>query len=142
MANKLTYSKTTRIINATAAGTSVITPSTGVDMLGFDGVLFVAMLGTLTAGQVTSLQAGDSTTNGSFSAITGAVTAAMLDADSNKCLVLDVFHPQKRFITPILNRATQNAVIDGVIAIQYAGKKAPTVQDATTVSQSKFFVGI
>lgn len=141
MPNKLTTTKTTRIINATAAGTSVITPSTGVDMQGFDGVLFIASLGTLTAGQVTSLGAGDSLTNGSFVAISGIVTGNMADGDSNKCLVLDVYRPQKRFITPILNRATQNAVIDGVVAIQYAGKKGPTVQDST-VSKSAFFIGV
>lgn len=140
MPNRVTYEKFTRVINATAAGTSVITGS-AVDMQGFDGVVFVALFGTLTSGQVTTLGAGDSATTSGFVAITGAVTAALADADGTKMLVLDIFRPQKRYITAIVNRATQNAVIDGVLACQYAAKKQPTTQD-TTVSASKFFVGL
>ena len=41
----------------------------------------------------------------------------------------------------LLYRGTANAVVDGVLAVRYAAKKQPTVQDATTVSQSKFVVG-
>lgn len=130
-------------IAATVAGTTVISGTTGVDMLGFEGCLIIAAFGTLTAGQVTTLQASDSATNGSFAAITNAVTAAMADADSGKLLVLDVYRPVKRWLSAIVNRATSNAVIDRVIMVQYNTKKAPSVLASGTnqTSQSKFYLG-
>lgn len=141
MANKIYSVQLFRAVNATAAGTSVLTASTGVDMLGFEGALIICSMGALTASQVTSLQATDSATNSSYVAITNAVTAAALDADSNKLLVLDVYRPVKRFLSVQVNRATANAAIDGVVIVQYNTKKAPTTFAAAQVSQSKFYLG-
>lgn len=130
-------SKCSRPINATAAGTSAVNGST-VDMTGFDSVLFIAAIGTLTATQVTSLKAqGGAASNGSDAAdITGANTSAMADGDSNKLLVLDVVRPQFRYVRPVVVRGTANAVVDGCVAIQYniAGRSPLQTQD-TTVSQ-------
>lgn len=151
MPNFLTYKSAQRQINATAAGTTVLTGPNSFDTQGYDGVVFIAAIGTLTATQVTFLAAqgsADGTTWGAVGTaasptnlISGAQTAAMADADSNKLLVLDVFRPQQRFIRAVLYRGTANAVVDGVVAIRYEAKKLPTVQDSTTVSQSKFVVG-
>jgi hypothetical protein len=131
------------VIPATAAGTSVVSGTTGVDMLGFEGCLIIAAMNTLTAGQVTTLQALDSATNGSFVAITNAITPAMADADSGKLMVIDVYRPVKRWLSAQVNRATQNAVIDRVIMVQYNTKKAPSVLASGTnqVSVSKFYIG-
>jgi hypothetical protein len=151
MPNFLTYKSAERQINATAAGTTVLTGPNSFDMAGYDGVVFIAAIGTLTASQVTFLGAqgsADGTTWGATGTaasptnlIAGAQTAAMADADSNKLLVLDIYRPQARYIRAVLYRGTANAVVDGVIAIRYAGQKQPAVQDATTVSASKFVVG-
>jgi len=130
----------TRHINATVAGTTAVNGIAAIDMQGFDGVEFIALIGTLTAGQVTSLKAqgsADGSTN--WTDLTGAVTANMADGDSNKILRLEVFRPTTfpRYLRAVVNRATQNAVVDGVIAVQYSCKKLPVTQDAT-VSQNKF----
>jgi hypothetical protein len=156
MPNFLTYKSAQRQINATAAGTTVLNGPNSFDMQGYDGVVFVAALGTLTASQVTFLGAQGSADGTTWGAVGTAAlptnlivdalgaqakTAAMADADSNKLLVLDVFRPQQRYIRAVLYRGTANAVVDGVIAIRYEAKKLPSVQDATTVSASKFVVG-
>ena len=47
----------TVLAEAMAAGTSTITPAAAVDTQGFQGVLFVADFGTLSAGAVTSAAA-------------------------------------------------------------------------------------
>ncbi len=151
MPNLLTYTSAERQINATVAGVTVLTGPNSFDLQGYDGVVFVAALGTLTASQVTFLGAqgsADGTTWGATGTaaaptnlIAGAQTPAMADGDSNKLLVLDVFRPLQRYVRAVLYRGTANAVVDGVVAIRYAAKKQPTVQDVTTVSQSKFVVG-
>lgn len=144
MSNLSSDSKQTRVINATAAGTSAVTGS-AIDMQDFEGVVCYASLGTLTATQVTLLKAQGSSDNGvldAYADITGAATAAAADADSNKMLVLDVYRPQKRYIKFIVSRGTANAVVDGAVAVQYGAKHKPTTNDATTTSQTKTFVGV
>jgi hypothetical protein len=139
--NNLNYGKRTRVVNATVAGVTAIN-STSVDMQDFDTVVFECALGALTATQVTSLKAQGSPDNSVWTDITGAVTANAADADSNKLLLLEVNRPQQRYVRCVVNRATANAVIDGVIAVQLGPKKAPVTQDATTVSQTKILVGV
>lgn len=133
--------KVTRVLNAVAAGTTAQNGSV-IDMQGFDGVVFVAAVGALTATQVTSLKAQDGAVSNLSDAsdLAGSLVGPLADADGNKLLVLDVYRPQKRYIRPVLNRATANAVIDGIIAIQYSGDKAPTINDATTVAATKLRV--
>lgn len=144
MTQRLNYDKITRVVNATAAGATAIN-GTGIDMQDFDSVKFICLMGALTATQVTSLKAQGSNDNGSvdpYADITGMATAAAADADSNKILALEVNRPQKRWIRVVVNRATANAVIDGVVAHQSGAKKVPVTHDATTVSQTKTGVGV
>jgi len=125
--------KITRVMNAVAAGTSDQN-GTGVDMSGFDGVMFVASFGTLTATQVTSLKAQGSSDDGSsdtYADLTGTLVGPMDDDDDNKVLVLDVQQPKERYIRPVINRATANAVIDGIVAIQYKARDVPVTQGST-----------
>jgi hypothetical protein len=131
--------KVVKVMNAVAAGTTSQNGSS-VDMQGFDGVMFIAHLGTLTTSQVTKLQAQGSDDNSTFAAFsTDAVTAAMADADSNKVLVLDVFRPVHRYVRPTVERGTANAVINSVIAILYSSDKEPIALDSS-VSQLSSFV--
>jgi hypothetical protein len=144
MTQRLNYDKRTRVINATAAGVTAIN-GTGIDMQDFDSVTFEVAMGALSATQVTGLKAQGSNDNGSvdpYADITGAATAAALDADSNKLLALEVNRPQKRWIRCVVTRGTANAVIDAGIAIQSGAKKAPVTHDVTTVSQTKTVVGV
>lgn len=131
-----------RVSNAEVAATTDVN-GTGVDMQGYDGVVFVASLGTLTSSQVTTLKAQGSSDDGSadtYADITGAVTSAMDDADSNLLLILDVYRPLERYVRPVLDRGTANAVLDSIVAIRYRASKAPVTQGAT-VSASETAVG-
>src|SRR4051794_10485321 len=106
-----------RLKNAVAAGTSNQTGTT-VDMAadgGYDGCLFLALLGTLTASQVTQMKLTQSSDDGvadGYSDIAGSKTDAMADADSNKLIAIDIKRPTKQYLQPILMRATANAVLD------------------------------
>ncbi len=127
------------VMDAVVAGT---TDETGaeINMQGWDGVMFIADIGTLTETQQTALQAIGSDTSGNEEEFeTDAVTPAMADGDSNKILVLDLFRPLTQFIKPVVLRGTADAVINCVIAILYTGDMKPFVDDAT-VSQLAAFV--
>lgn len=123
--------------NAVAAGTSNQTTIT-VDTHGYDGVAALALLGTLTATQVTKLKAqhGDASDGSDAADITGGETAAAADADSNKMLLCDVRRLTKRYVTFVLERGTANAVLDGIVIMLYRGATRPVTQDATYISQS------
>jgi len=134
--------KITRVENAVAAG-SADENGASVDMQNFESVMFVAMLGTLTANQVTTMKAQQSSDDGSadaFADIAGSQTTAMADDDDNQCIILDIVKPRERYVRPVLERATANAVIDGIIAIQYGPLKKPTTHDAATVQTSQVVV--
>jgi hypothetical protein len=138
MQGLLLNSKTTRVSNAVAAGTSAVN-CTILDMQGFEGVLGICSLNTLVATQVTSLkaQAGNQANGSDMADLAGAITSNAADADSNKLLMLEVIKPTGfRYLRFVVNRGTANATIDSVTATQFSTHKAPTTQDATTVSQS------
>lgn len=141
MQNLLKDIKITRVMNAVAAGTSNQNGST-LDMSGWDGVQFIAAFGTLTATQVTGLKAQQGAASGMGDAadLAGSAVGPMADGDGNKCLVLDIYRPQERYVRCVVTRGTANAVIDGVIAIQYRGRKAPVTQDTTTIAANESHV--
>jgi hypothetical protein len=62
-------------------------------------------------------------------------TAGASTADS-KVLALDVFKPRERYLRAVLERGTANAVVDGIIALQYCAKDKPTTQDATVIAST------
>lgn len=131
--------KTVRVSNAVAAG-ATDSNGTGVDMTGYDAVRFIALLGTLTATQVTDLKAQQSDDDGSsdaYSDIEGSATDPMDDADDNDMLITDIIRPTKRYVRPVVERGTANAVIDGVIAELYRARDLPVTQDATVIEVVK-----
>jgi hypothetical protein len=133
--------KIVKVMNAVVAGTTN-QDSSEIDMQGYDGVVFIAHLGSLTSTQITALQARGSNTSGSEAAFTtDHVTAAAADADSNKILVLDVFRPPARYLKARVERGTANAVINSVIAIQYHLDKQPIQTDASVSQLAQFADG-
>ncbi len=120
MLNNFLYEscKIERVENAVAAGTTDQTSDT-VDMSGFHGCMFIATLGTLTASQVTTGKVTTSSDNSTFNDVEGSQTTALDDADDNLMIVIDIYRPLERYLRFVLERGTANAVIDGVIAIQY-----------------------
>lgn len=125
--------KQTSVVAATAAGTSAVNGSV-LDMLGFEGVAFTAMFGTLTSGAVTGIkvQHGD-LANGSDMADLAGTALAIADTGSGKCLTSEVIKPRKRYVRVVVTRGTANAVIDRVLAFQFTADKMPVTQDATTI---------
>ena len=133
----LKNTKTTRAMNAVAVGTTTQTGSI-LDMQGFDGVIFIALLGAITDGTPSLKAAQGQAANLSDAAdLEGSSTPVTADTDDNKALILDVYRPGERYVRPAIVRGgATGCVIDGVIAIQYQARKKPTTQD-TTVAASK-----
>ena len=130
-ANLLQNVKVTRVLNGVAAGTTNQN-GTAVDMANYEGVIFIAAFGALTSTAVTGLKVQQGLlSDGSDGAdLTGTAQAIADDAD-NKLLAIDVYQPRERYVRPVVTRGTANAVIDGVIAIQYGPRKKPTSHDST-----------
>ncbi|MBA3483492.1 MAG: hypothetical protein H0T51_16915 [Pirellulales bacterium] len=122
--------KMTRVSAAVAAGITDVN-STAVDMKGFGSVQFIVSMGAITAAAVTSAKLQGSSDNSSFSDLEGtAVTIA--DDDDDQVFGLDLSHPRHRYVRCVLDRGTQNAVLDGIIAVQYLADREPVTQPATT----------
>lgn len=122
--------------NAAAAATTDVTPSTAVDMAGYEGCIFIFLFGTITSGAVTSCKVQQSSDSGGspdgFSDLEGsAVTVA--DDDDNQVVVIDVYRPTKRYLLGIIDRGTQNAVVDGILAIPYGARTQPVPHSSATV---------
>lgn len=133
--NLLNNVKITRVLAAVADGQAA-SASDILDMEGFEGVLFIAKVADVTKGSVLTLAAQQSTINdaGGMATLSGTVTytADAADADDD-LLVLDVFKPRERYVRAVFTSATQNAVKDGVIAIQYGARKVPITQGSTVL---------
>lgn len=126
--------KITRHNVAAAGATSDIEPSTGIDMQGFEGVLFLVEFGSITSGATTSIKAQQDTVSAMSSAADLAGTAvAVSDSSDNKVFWLDVYKPLERYVRCVVDRGDQNAVVDGIIAIQYGASVKPTTHDTATV---------
>jgi hypothetical protein len=123
--------KVTRVSNAVAAGTTAVN-STGVDMKGFEAVQFVVAFGAITAAAVTSvkLQGSHDGSDWTSADLLGTSQTVADDAD-NKLFILDMAKPRYRYVRCVVSRATQNAVVDSIVAYQYQADKEPVTHDAT-----------
>lgn len=141
MNNLSKHTKLTRVSNAVAAGTTDVNGAV-IDMQNFEGCLFTVPFGAITAGAVTSIKAqqGDAANLSDAADLAGtAVTVA--DDDDNQVFFLDIYRPTKRYIRVVVDRGTQNAVIDGILALQYGPRKLPTVHDASTIGGGEVHAG-
>ena len=123
--------KFTRVMDAVAAGTSDQN-SSSVDMKSFDAVTFAVGFGTITASAVTSIKVQGSDDDSSFSDLAGtAITVA--DSDDNKIVLAEINCPQQRYIRVVVDRGTQNAVIDFGVALQSKANAAPVTQSSSVL---------
>lgn len=125
--------------NAVAAGTTLITPTNGVDTAGFDNCCFVVALGAIVAGAVTSIKVQQSDDDGSSDTYDDLAGSAqtIADTDDNKLFLVDIKRPAKRWLKLLVSRGTQNATLDGIVAVLYNGTTCPVTHDATTVGGSE-----
>jgi TPP-dependent trihydroxycyclohexane-1,2-dione (THcHDO) dehydratase len=141
----ITLSKECKIVRhqvAVAAGATVITPSAGIDMKGFDSCLFIAAFGAIVTGAATSVKVQQSSDDGvadGYSDLTGtSVTVA--DDQDNKLVYVEVVRPQKRYLKMVVGRATQNSTLDDLTAILSGPKTIPTVHDTSVAVASETWV--
>jgi len=127
--NKITFHSVSAV-----AGSTDISPANGIDTAGFQGLVFIASYGVLTATAVTGLHLEQSSvidgTGDAFTAVAGS-SILIDDDEDNGLLAIELIGPAERFIRCVIDRATANAVFNGVIAIQYGGAKLPVTHDAT-----------
>lgn len=131
----LKNNKLTRVSNAVAAG-STDSNTSAVDMQNFEGVAFIAMFGTITTNAVTGIKVQQSDDNGvadGWSDLAGSAQS-IADGADNDCLATEIVRPTKRYVRAVVTRATANAVIDSVIAIQTHPRKKPVTHDSATIA--------
>jgi len=140
--NFLTHNKMAVVEGAATAAQTALT-SDIVDMKDFGGVVFTALLGDVSDGCVLTLNVehGDEEGGGDMAdtTLSATFTAGASDADS-KLLTVEHYHPLKRYARAVLTRTTANAVVGGIIAIQFEPREVPVTQDATNIDH-EFAVG-
>jgi hypothetical protein len=117
-----------------------------IDMKGYDGVVFIVPITDSVALGVATLTIEGNTANSDsgMAALTGAsatVTSAVNDDLNGQLLIVDVYHPIKRYLQGVETSATQNIAFGNMIAIKYHGRAFPITED-TTVSDSAAVVGV
>ena len=134
--NVLRNCKVHRSLAATAAGSTNVNGTT-IDSEGATSIVHKLGVGTLTATQVTSLQAqsGDASDGSDMADITGA-SVTFADADSGKVALVEVFKPTKRYHRLQAKRATANAVLDFGLTELYFNRTGPDTQNGTLIAGS------
>lgn len=132
--NSANTEKVIRVMNGVAAGTTAQT-SSAIDTQGFDGVKIYSAFGAITSGAATSVKVQQSSDNASADAYADLLgtSVSVADDDDNQVVVHDIYRPRERYLKVVISRATQNAVIDGIVAVLYGASKMPTTDDTTTV---------
>lgn len=128
--------KTTLCKSAVAAGSTDITDATVVDMQNWEGVRFIYSFGAITGSAATSVavagKASNAPTPGTDDLEGSKITVA--DTYDDNVVIVDIYQPQQRYLRPFVKRATQNAVLNCIIAEQYGPRKVPVTQDATVAA--------
>jgi len=131
--------KITPVLGYFAAGTTKRVSSI-IDMDGFDGVVFVGVLGTtIEAGTVDVFveQHTLNQTSGMARVATTTVYTVPATPAALTSIQVDVFKPKERYLQANITPAVQNAVICGMVAIQYKGHNCPVVNEATVVKSTR-----
>ena len=123
--------KFTRVLDAVAAGTSDQN-SSSVDMKSYDAVTFCVGFGTITASAVTSIKVQGSDDDSAWSDLAGTAIS-VADSDDNKVVLAEINCPQQRYVRVVVDRGTQNAVIDFAIALQSKANAAPVTQSSSVL---------
>lgn len=133
----LREAKVTRVSASAAAAQTDVT-SSAIDTKGFEGCLFIVAMGTITGGAVTSAHVEQCDTSGGSYTELADTEITIADDDDGKLVLIDVKNTSERYLKCVVDRGTEDAVVDGIIAIQYSAAAVPTTHDATTVINSAF----
>ena len=129
---------------AGAAQTELVTDV--LDMSGYEGVMFIALTGDVTTASVLTLTVKGNSANSVSSPTpvtqkaTDAFTADGTSADS-KVIMVDVYKPALQYVFGSLTRTAADAIVGGILAIQYNARTKPTTQAASVIA-SAFGLGV
>jgi hypothetical protein len=104
------------------AGISAVT-STIIDTVGYEGVMFIVRLGTVSAQNTIRVQQDADPTGATMADL----PVTILGSATANTLVLTVARPTKRYVRCYVSRVT-SSTIDGMIGILYGGSTLPAVQ--------------
>ena len=123
--------KFTRVMDAVAAGTSDQN-SSSVDMKSYDAVTFCVGFGAITASAVTSIKVQGSDDDSAWSDLAGTAVS-VADSNDDKIVLAEINCPQQRYLRCVVDRGTQNAVIDFAVALQSKANAAPVTQSSSVL---------
>lgn len=131
--------KRTAILGYSAAGASKKTSSI-LNMDGWDGVIFTAILGTTIEAGTIDVFVEQNTANATSGMARLATTTAYTVPATPAALTtieVDIYKPREQYLQCNITPASQNAVILGILATQYRGHLCPATQDASVVKVTK-----
>ncbi len=133
----LTKAAKTLVLSAGAAADQTEVDASVVDMLGYEAVRALCLLGALTATQVTSLKAqGSNTNNGTdWLDLASSNVGPAADADEGKLLILDLYRPAYRYIQFVVVRGTEDAAITCILGELYVSRGEPVPTDDAVSAQ-------
>lgn len=122
-----------------AAGTSDTLTSETIDTLGYEGVSFVAAVGTVTGSGTATCKLQQSSDDGVLDDYTDLAGSSnqFVGADDNAIRITEVYRPNKRYLKHVITRATANSVIDGLYVILWKSLNVAVTQP-TIVAGSVF----
>jgi hypothetical protein len=99
-----------------------------VDLAGYNGLQAIVTFGAITSGAVTSIkmQVSDNSALSDAADVTG-LSVTVADDDDGKVFVLDLVKPLKRYARVVVDRGTQDAVVEQGTYIRYGAKDMPVV---------------
>lgn len=116
--------KFTKVADHSTAATTAVN-STGVDMTGFDGVMFITSFGTAAANNTINLAQGDDNSTDWVDLKGTSVASGTSDED----VFVDIWRPSDRYVRCEVARGTSSTV-ESIWAIQYGARSVPN--DNTT----------
>lgn len=131
-----------RVVGApVAAGSSVDSNSSRIDMAGYEAVTFVATITDSVATGVATLkiEQNDSDSDSGMTAVTGTtatITSAANDDINGTSLVAEIRKPGKRYVQAVRTSGTANIEYGSVIAI-LKPKRLPASQGSTVSASAK-----
>lgn len=138
MGNLGTQVKVTVLSGPVAAGQTTI-QTAGVDMQGFESVMFIVFYGAITAGGFAAARIASSSDNGvsdAFALVTGSNAAMGDETYSDKVAVAELTNPRERYLRVHALRSVEDSVINSIIAIQFGARSLPTTHDASVGAYS------
>lgn len=127
-----TILENTKIIRAAAAAGAATTDVTSsvIDTQGYERITFIAALGAITGGGSVSMSMFvGSASNGVGAVEVETTTINATDADGDGLLVIEAFRPTGRYVHVVIERADENSVVDGIVALLSDPKTAPVDND-------------